>query len=178
MDVIILGLLMLSPRTIYQLRQRIGQGLNLMYSSSMGSIQAGIKKLLTAGQIRWEEVTENGKHKKVYIITDEGREHFLSWVNSPMEISMKSPELVKVYFMGFADREARETNIRTHIEGLKKQYAILDAICREGEAAQVPEAGRDIFACQLATAQYGRDFTKFNIQWYENLLEQIRSGES
>ena len=39
MDNIILGILLLSSRTIYQLRERIDKGLNMMYSSSMGSIQ-------------------------------------------------------------------------------------------------------------------------------------------
>lgn len=46
MDNIILGLLLLENRTIYQLRERIRKGMDLMYSSSMGSIQAAIKKLL------------------------------------------------------------------------------------------------------------------------------------
>ncbi len=51
MENIILGLLLLQPRSIYQLRKRIEQGLNLMYSCSMGSIQAAIKKLLASGYI-------------------------------------------------------------------------------------------------------------------------------
>ena len=55
MDNIILGLLLLSSRTIYQLRERIDKGLNMMYSSSMGSIQAAIKKLLNCGYIQYEE---------------------------------------------------------------------------------------------------------------------------
>ena len=55
MDYIILGLLLLSRRTIYQLRERIEKGIDLMYSSSMGSIQAGIKKLLSSGLIDCEE---------------------------------------------------------------------------------------------------------------------------
>ena len=39
MENIILGLLLLQSRTIYQLRKRINDGLNLMYSCSMGSIK-------------------------------------------------------------------------------------------------------------------------------------------
>ena len=66
MDNIILGLLLLSSRTIYQLRERIDKGLNMMYSSSMGSIQAAIKKLLNCGYIQYEEAVENGKYKKIY----------------------------------------------------------------------------------------------------------------
>ena len=43
MENIILGLLLLKNRTIYELRKRINDGLNLMYSCSTGSIQAAIK---------------------------------------------------------------------------------------------------------------------------------------
>ena len=64
MEYIILGLLLLQPRTIYQLRKRINDGLNLMYSCSTGSIQAAIKKLLQNGHVAVRETTENGKLKK------------------------------------------------------------------------------------------------------------------
>ena len=65
-----LGLLLLSDRTIYGLRDRIGKGLHLMYSSSMGSIQAAVKKLLNTGDICFTEIVEKGRHKKIYSITD------------------------------------------------------------------------------------------------------------
>ena len=58
MDNIILGLLLLQSRTIYQLRKRINEGLSLMYSCSMGSIQAAIKKLLQSGYIKVSEIEE------------------------------------------------------------------------------------------------------------------------
>ena len=61
MEYIILGLLILSNRPIYQLRSRIDKGLNIMYSSSMGSIQAAIKKLMKNEYIDFREVQENGK---------------------------------------------------------------------------------------------------------------------
>ena len=102
MDNIILGLLLLSSRTIYQLRERIDKGLNMMYSNSMGSIQAAIKKLLNCGYIQYEEAVENGKYKKIYSITDSGKQNFIEWVSTPMEIQgSKNPELAKLYFMGF-----------------------------------------------------------------------------
>ncbi|ERT59299.1 hypothetical protein HMPREF1253_0593 [Peptoniphilus sp. BV3C26] len=36
-----------------------------MYSTSMGSIQAAIKKLLNCGYIKYEEAIENGRYKKI-----------------------------------------------------------------------------------------------------------------
>ena len=64
MENIILGLLLLQSRTIYQLRKLINEGLHLMYSCSMGSIQVAIKKLLRHGHISFSEICENGKLKK------------------------------------------------------------------------------------------------------------------
>ncbi len=67
MDNIILGLLLLESRTIYQLRERIRKGMDLMYSSSMGSIQAAIKNCWIMGISVMKKVwkTENTR-KSIY----------------------------------------------------------------------------------------------------------------
>ncbi len=178
MDNIILGLLLLQSRTIYQLRARIGKGLNLMYSSSTGSIQAAIKKLLRCGDIDCEETVESGKRKKIYHITESGKQHFLTWVNAPMaQQGIRCPELVKVYFMGFSDRESREAIIARYLLFLKEQYRALEIICEEAACAAIPKNGNEIFHYQLASAFYGKDLYRFNIDWFEALLNKMRSGE-
>ncbi|MDO5690124.1 MAG: PadR family transcriptional regulator [Tissierellia bacterium] len=178
MDQIILGLLLLKDRTIYQLRDRIKKGLHFMYSSSMGSIQAAIKKLLKLGYIHYTEITENGMHKKIYSITETGRVHFYDWVNAPVEnITVKSPELVKVYFMGLADAESRDKIIANHIENLSGQYELVCAIDEAGDNVDIPPEGREVFKYQRMCAQYGRDLLEFNIQWFEKLRSRVRSDQ-
>jgi len=177
-DNIVLGLLLLCSRTIYQLRERIDKGLNLMYSSSMGSIQAAVRKLLNCGYIDFEEAVENGKYKKVYRITESGKQHFLEWVNTPIEQQgVRCPGLVKVYFMGFSDRESREANIQNYLSFLREQYCALEMICEEAKSIEISESNKAIFDYQLASAFYGRDLYKFNIDWFENLLSKMRNGE-
>lgn len=176
MDNIILGLLLLSSRTIYQLRDRIEKGMNMMFSSSMGSIQAAIKKLLASDFIGFEEKFEDGKHKKYYYITDSGRERFFQWVNAPMESQCgKFPELAKVYFMGFADKENQITSLQKHIDFLKEQYALMCEICDGAGKVNVPDEYREVFEFQYESALYGRDTIKFNIEWFEKFLYKIRS---
>ncbi len=178
MDKIVLGLLLLSSRTIYQLRERIDKGLNLMYSSSMGNIQAAIKKLLSHGYISYEEVTDNGKYKKIYSITESGKQHFLQWINMPIEVqNIRCPELVKVYFMGFSDKENREDIIEQHLSFLKEQHSLLDAICKEAEVTEPSEENKDILNYQILSAFYGRDLYKFNIDWFEKVIKKMRKGE-
>lgn len=175
MDNIILGLLFLCDRTIYQLRDRIDKGLSLMYSSSTGSIQAALKKLLNAGYIGYGETVEKGKYKKIYSITESGRQRFLEWINAPIEEhGIRSPELTKVYFMGFADKENRENAIDKHLEFLRGQYSALCKICEEADGMEVPEEHSSLFRYQLMSALYGRELMKFNIGWFEGLLEEIK----
>lgn len=178
MDHIILGLLLMCNRTIYQLRDRISKGIHLMYSSSMGSIQAAVKKLLKNGYIDYEEKIENGKYKKIYRITEEGKQHFFRWINLPIEEqSPKIPELAKVYFMGFSEKQNREASIRQHLMFLKEQYNALAAICEDAKNIEVSEENKDILNYQLVSALYGKDLIKFNIDWFENLLRKMRNGE-
>ena len=165
-------------RTIYQLRDRIGKGINLMYSSSMGSIQAAVKKLLNCGYISYEEMIENGKYKKVYRITESGKQHFNEWINAPIEEqSPKNPELAKVYFMGFSEKINREISIRQHLMYLKEQYNALVTICDEVKNIDISAEHKDILNYQFVSALYGKDIIKFNIDWFENLLEKMRNGE-
>lgn len=174
MDHMILGILLLGSRTIYQLRERVNKGLHLMYSSSMGSIQAALKKLQEKGFIRYEETVENGKYKKIYSITDSGKQYFSEWVNSPIEAyHARNPELGKVYFMGFSEEKNRKKNLERYLSYLEEQYDVLNAICEEAGNIRVPADCEDIFFYQLAAARYGRDFMKFNIGWYQNLLKEI-----
>lgn len=179
MDNIILGLLLLHSRTIYQLRERIGKGLNLMYSNSMGSIQSAIKKLLNCGYINYKETIENGKYKKIYFLTDSGKQYFFKWINSPIEKqNAKSPELAKIYFMGFSDRKNREANLESYLSHLTEQYRALSLICEEADSIKIPAEHKSTVFYQLAAARYGRDFMKFNIEWYKKLLNEIRSEKS
>lgn len=174
MDHMILGLLLLESRTICQLRERIKKGMDLMYSGSMGSIQAAIKKLLNHGYIRYEESVENGKYKKIYTITDNGKRCFFEWVNSPFEMqNIKNPELVKVYFMGFPDKTSRRNNMEKYLFHLTKKYHALNAICEEAKNITITEENKDIIFYQLSAARYGRDFMKFNMEWYKKLMNEM-----
>lgn len=177
MENIILGLLLLQPRTIYQLRKRIDEGLNLMYSCSTGSIQAAIKKLLKSGYICMSEITENGKRKKLYSITNAGKLQFDCWVNSAVEThTAKNPELAKIYFMGFSEKENRINQLENYIDELRKMHSQLEEICEDGEKASAELQDNEIVFYQLQTAKYGRDFMKFNLEWYSRLLKNMRSN--
>ena len=173
MDHLILGLLLLRSRTIYELQQAVSSGLNLMYSSSLGSIQAAIRKLLAENLITSTEIQQGNRLKKLYTISDAGRKAFSDWVETPINAAAaRHPELGKLFFMGFSDPAVRRSNIQAVIDGLQQPYAVLCQICREAETMEVPPEARDILHYQAASAQFGRDFMKFQIDWYQTFLKE------
>lgn len=178
MDAIILGLLLLKSRSLYELRERIHKGLNLMYSSSTGSIQAALKKLLKEGYIVFEETTENGKHKKIYSVTSAGKEYFEAWVDSPMKAGgNKDPELAKLYFMGLSNRESRITRMEAYLESLKEVIEPLKFLYEQGKELSVEEAYGELFYYQFLTVRYGVDSLQFHIDWYTRILEEMKEGK-
>lgn len=178
MDQIILALLVMKSRTIYEIRTKFANNLNLMYSSSTGSIQAAIKKLLKAGYITYSEIIENGKYKKVYTITESGREEFEKWINAPFNVGLnKNPELAKIYFMGLSDKRNRCQRIRQYISQLEEYHQTLKLIYEEGKKIQVPKEHEDILKFQLITVKYGVDLSAFQIKALYGLLEDIGTEE-
>lgn len=178
MDTLILGLLILKSRTIYEIKNKIDNGMNLMYSGSFGSIQSAVKKLLANNYIVFSEIVENGKYKKVYTITDKGREYFHSWINTPMSAGQsKNPDLPKLYFMGISDKGTRADRIQEYIDDLNNIYNKLNFIYYQGCEIKAENDMKDILNYQLLSVKYGVDMIHFEIEWYKKLLYKIKKGE-
>ena len=57
---------------------------------------------------------------------------------------------------------------------MKKMHSDLEKICEAGAAYSAENKGNDILYFQLQTAAYGRDLMKFNVEWYNRLLKNIK----
>lgn len=101
MDTNILGLLMIGNWTIYEMRKMIETNFTSISSSSLGSMQTAIKKLLEMECITFSEHVENGVNKKVYSITTAGKRKFFSNISAPMKYKEKNMELNQVFLFGF-----------------------------------------------------------------------------
>lgn len=178
MEYLILGLLMLSPMTGYELRQFIRQNLSLICSDSAGSLQTALSKLGREGFVTAEE-SGGGRRKKTYSITEAGRAAFAGWVAQPMQAERaKNMELSRLFFLGLAGPEERAGAIRGYIRQMERMSVILSAIrerFREAQNGPLPP-GRDweqIFRFQGLTIEYGIAAAEFERGWYTKLLEEL-----
>ena len=98
MDKIILGILMLHRMTAYELRNFIKNNFKSMYSDSLGSIQAALKKLFELEMVTFEELVEKGVNKKRYSITETGREALIEWIKIPINTSKTKNMILGNFF--------------------------------------------------------------------------------
>ncbi|MBO1306873.1 helix-turn-helix transcriptional regulator [Enterococcus sp. 669A] len=188
MDIIILGFLMIKSSTLYELRQQINSTLSKISSSSTGSIQAALKKLLKAGMITFVEQVEGGVNKKIYSITDSGKEYFEEKIAAPMLHKEKNMELSKFFFMGFVDPGKRVQLIRGYIDELKNELAVLEQMNANLEPRYPLSPMTDerfsedelngIAQFQYATLDLDMAKLKFEIQWFQEFVAGLEEKNS
>lgn len=179
MEHLILGLLLLSPMTGYELQQFIRQNLSLICSHSAGSVQTALGKLLREGHITAEETAAGKRHKKTFYITETGRSAFSAWITQPMQADkVKNMELSRLFFLGLAKPEERSAAIRDYIRQIEELETILRTIrerFRQVQGAPLPP-GQDwdtIFRFQGYTIDYGIAAAEFEQNWYRHLLCEL-----
>ena len=201
MDKIILGILMLHRMTAYELRNFIKNNFKSMYSDSLGSIQAALKKLFELEMVTFEELVEKGVNKKRYSITETGQEALIEWIKIPINTSKtKNYDFGKLFFMGYVSKKDQKTLIDKIILSLEEEYEALkklkESIDADEESEEIKnylltdieykeriknldkgkeliENIREISKFTLATLDYGIDVTAFNIEWFKKLKKKI-----
>lgn len=107
MEYLILGLLLLSPMTGYQLQQFIKKNLALICSHSAGSVQTALSKLEREGKILARETAEGRRRKKCFAVTEAGRAAFSDWVAQPMQAGkVKNMELSRLFLRVWLSRNS------------------------------------------------------------------------
>ncbi|MDJ1371826.1 PadR family transcriptional regulator [Gulosibacter molinativorax] len=167
---VILGLLMLWPQSLYELTKSFEAGVSLFYSASTGSIKRALDQLLTSGHIEAEAST-GPRGKKVYSITESGRDEFHAWMLE--EITGNNYEvgaLSRSYFLGLLDPSDRPTVARNIERRIREDHDNLAKAEVEISALEVPEQYADVAKYQMATLQYGLATTRTALAWVEQHL--------
>lgn len=201
MNKMLLGILMQKRMTIYEIRKVIKFNFKSMCSDSLGGIHAALRKLLDNKMITYKEYIENGISKKVYSITDIGREEFNSWLNTTIDMNKsKNIDLSKLLFMGMVPTDKRANLIGELIEDLKIELEYLKAVQKNilsntdglksytdylkndeeyslgiASLTQNNDLGKNVLYIteyEQIALQFGIDTILFQIEWFKSLKEK------
>lgn len=179
MEFIILGLLALRERTLYEINKILERNISLFYSASLGSIGSALSKLRAQGLVEVREVVERGRNKKLFAITPAGAEAFQTWLRSPIPSErVREPALARLFFLGHLPAAERIAVIEAHLAALEALLATLELLERQAVEAAIPDESGEIVAYQRLTLRYGRDYYTFSSAWYRRLLEELKAPTS
>lgn len=144
----ILGLLMQSPMTGYDISKAFGHGLGSFWSAKHSQIYPELKRLTEEGLVQFATVIQGEKlEKKVYEITDLGKEDFLQWLSldPPLEPTAKDVFRLRSYYSQWLPEEKylellqKQIVKHTHkldflVKQKKDNYANVDPVNLTGEA--------------------------------------------
>lgn len=179
MEYLILGLLILSPMTGYELQQFIRKNLALICSHSAGSVQTALAKLEREGKVTAREAAQGRRRRKVFSVTEDGRSAFSVWAAQPMRADRaKNMELARLFFAGLAKPEERTAAIRDYIRQMEDIRAALCAIRDSVSLIRARELPRgtdwpQVLRFQKYTVEYGVAAAEFEIGWYSRLLREL-----
>ena len=164
MRYVVLGLLIVAPRTIYQLNKQFQ--VLLFYQASLGSIRTALQALVRDGNATVTETIENGRLKKIYSPTERGITTFQEWMHSPISGSnLGTAMLSRLYFLGLIDAPSdRHAILTMMLTRAQKELADLESLDRELPA--LPHEHR----FQRATLDYGIATTTFCVKFLQDLI--------
>jgi DNA-binding PadR family transcriptional regulator len=174
---VILGLLLIAPQSFYDLIKGFEAGVALFYSASSGSIKRALDTLLERGLIEVASVEAGRRGRKVYRVTDAGREEFHAWMTG--EVTGPDPEtaaLSRLFFLGLLEPAERVPVLRRITARIETEMATLSALDKRLDALDVPEEHRDIATHQRAALDYGIASHRFMLDWFQGHIDRYSLG--
>ena len=129
----LLGILTYREMTGYEVKQFFDSSVQHFWNAELSQIYPTLKSLEEHGFVRMRVVPQDNRpNRKVYAITDEGKEEFLRWVRAPQAAAdMRDPFLIKIFFGTQVPVEDILILLRRHMEEQQKVLAFSETVLRE-----------------------------------------------
>lgn len=176
MQLVILGLLLDGPLSLYDVRKRFAAGISLFYSASFGSIRRALTQLVESGAVTVSDADASARGKKLYAVTASGRIRWRDEMLSPLPggSDAETQALARIYLLGrldsAADRRIVLDLVQAQTAAARDQLRALEAEVDAASAGVAPEH-REAFAYQRATLDYGLRAHALMLAWVDELRE-------
>lgn len=174
----ILGFLNYKPMSGYDLVKAFDSSVEFFWHAQNSHIYLELKKLEKQGYIKGETVIQEDRpNKKIYSITDSGREEFMAWLaksEGEEALHFKSAFLMKVFFGGNMPPEQSAEMLRqfkAECESyLRKMGSIPESIESYGSGK---EAYQTLY--WQFTADFGRRLIETFIEWAGQCIDRLEA---
>jgi DNA-binding PadR family transcriptional regulator len=165
---VVLGLLSLRPRSGYDIKTVVDRSTRFFWAASYGQIYPELRRLEQEGLIEGEDASNGARGRRVYELTDAGREALSAWLlGSATTVELRDESLLRLFF---ADALPHEQALQL-LEGRKRGHEeYLEAL----RAIAALPGGKDPEFVDLVL-NWGIDFNEWGAKWCQEQLERLRS---
>lgn len=114
LEFIILGTLFSQNLSGYDIRKCIENGIGMFYKASYGSVYPILAKLTNKGFVTCNEDSQDGRKKKIYQITEEGRLSFMEWLQKDESQDSIEAFMARVFFFDKLPEEVSKKKIQKY----------------------------------------------------------------
>jgi DNA-binding PadR family transcriptional regulator len=167
---VILGLLANKPRSGYDIKAVVDRSTRFFWAASYGQIYPELRRLEEGGLIEGEDAPSGGRSRRVYTLTDGGRQALVDWLlGSTVTIELRDESLLRLFF---ADALPREQALML-LEGRKRGHEQYLEVLRAIDA--IPGTDPDFVDLVL---RWGIEFNEWGVSWCERQLKRLRAKKA
>ena len=161
------------PLTGYDLAKTFESSIGFFWHADHQQIYRVLRQLRESGLVTDELVVQDGRpNKRVYSITDPGRERLVEWsreANPPPAI--KDDMMIKLYWLEHVDVEAMRGQVSERLVAHRRQLELYERI----EARSFTEVDADDAARtgRLLALQLGLAYERSWVAWCESALVRL-----
>lgn len=175
----ILGFINHKPLSGYDLKKIFDTSVQHFWSADQSQIYRTLTRLTERDWAEVEVVEQSDRpDRKVYHITDTGREALHKWLLTPIPAHMpRNAALIQVFFAG----QLSDGEILAMFERAAERVRAVLALYRE--IPQQVESYRDYiespreFYCWMLTLEAGVTSAQANLDWLESVIQRIKHEE-
>lgn len=170
---VILGLLLESPMSGYDVKKWTEASIAYFWDLSYGQIYPTLKKMENEGLVSMEiDDDGDGPRKKVYSITTEGRKFFCNWMkDAPADDRYKSENTLKLFFGNSVSPDVSIENLNKYREYQFKNLELMNSIKKK--IMSFPES--DFRFYKLLTVNKGISVYSASIAWADETIDLINN---
>jgi PadR family transcriptional regulator, regulatory protein AphA len=179
LDHAILGFLNNRPYSGYDLKKIFDTSVSHFWPADQSQIYRTLSRLADRGLAEMEIVEQiNRPDRKEYHITDEGREELRQWLVTPLPFGdHRNALLIQVFFAGQLSNDEIVAMYQRVADFMRMGLQQYEQIPQEMEAyADFNQSPREFFFW-MQTLEIGKMTARTNLEWIENVIEQIQNGE-
>jgi PadR family transcriptional regulator AphA len=155
------------PSTPYDLKRAVGHSVGYFWSFPHAQLYSEPARLETMGLLELE-TEETGRRRKIYSITEPGRQALRDWLGSPTDehFEMRDIAELKLFFNELGDDHNVGALAREQIKQLKERIAVYEQMQRRfGEDPRV--------ARRMITLRLGLEMEHAALRFWKSVAEEF-----